>query len=69
MVRMSEHLAARAANAGSDTSSQIAAIYHFALGREPTAKESMLLAEYTRNHGLANACRVVLNSNEFMFVN
>jgi hypothetical protein len=69
MVRMSEHLAARAANAGSDTAGQIAAVYRFALGREPTTKEGALLMEYERKHGLANACRVILNSNEFMFVN
>jgi hypothetical protein len=69
MVRMSEHLAARAVKGGTDTPSQIAAVYRFALGREPTAKESALLAEYVRKHGLANACRVILNSNEFMFVN
>jgi hypothetical protein len=69
MVRMSEHLAARAANAGPETSAQVSALYGFALGREPTLKESELLTEYVRKHGLANACRILLNSNEFMFVN
>jgi hypothetical protein len=69
MVRMSEHLAARAAQEGMDIPSQVAAVYRFAIGREPTAKESGMLTEYIRKHGLANASRVVLNSNEFMFVN
>ena len=69
MVRMSEHLAARAAKAGTDMASQITAVYRFALGREPTEKERTLLGDYAKKHGLANVCRVVLNSNEFMFVN
>jgi hypothetical protein len=69
MVRMSEHLAARAAKAGADLPAQVGAVYRFALGREPTAKESALLTEYARKHGLANLCRMVLNCNEFVFVN
>jgi len=69
MVRMSEHLASRAAKEGRDTASQITAVYRYALGREPTEKESAMLAEYAKKHGLANVCRVILNSNEFMFVN
>jgi hypothetical protein len=69
MVRMSEHLAARAAKESSDIPAQIGAVYRFALGREPTSKERAALAEYAKKHGLANACRVILNSNEFMFVN
>jgi hypothetical protein len=69
MVRMSEHLAARAAAAGGELPAQISAVYHLALGREPAAKERTLLIEYAGKHGMANACRVILNSNEFMFVN
>ncbi len=69
MVRMSEHLAARAAQTGADLPARVAAIHRFALGREPTTKESTLLMEYARKHGLANLCRMVLNCNEFVFVN
>jgi hypothetical protein len=47
----------------------VSAIYRFALGREPTAKERSLLTDYARKHGLANLCRMVLNCNEFVFVN
>jgi hypothetical protein len=43
--------------------------YELALGRPPTATELPQLAAYARKHGLANLCRVILNSNEFMFVN
>ncbi len=68
MVRQSEHLAERAAKAGKELPARIRSVYRLALGREPTAKESQTLAEYAGEHGLANACRIVLNSNEFMFV-
>ncbi len=37
--------------------------------REPAAKERDLLIEYAKRHGLAALCRVLLNSNEFLFVN
>ena len=68
MVRQSEHLAKCAAQAGKDLPAQIRSVYLLALGRDPTAKEARALAEYAGKHGLANACRIVLNSNEFMFV-
>jgi mono/diheme cytochrome c family protein len=69
VLRMCEHLAARAATAGPDPSAQVRAVYRLALGREPTARECRAVTEYAAKYGLANACRVVLNSNEFMFVN
>lgn len=37
--------------------------------REPTSDEFREFSAYVTNHGLANLCRVLLNSNEFMFVN
>jgi hypothetical protein len=69
MVRMSEHLAARATRAGADLPVRIRAVYRLALGREPSPKESVLLTDYAKKHGLANLCRMVLNCNEFVFVN
>ena len=38
MVRMSEHLAARAGKVDADLPAQTRAVYRFALGREPTAQ-------------------------------
>lgn len=38
------------------------------LGRSPTEREAGLIAEYARHHGLANLCRFLLNTNEFLFV-
>jgi hypothetical protein len=69
MVRMSEQLAARASKTGADLPARVSAVYRFALGRGPTPKEESLLTEYARKHGLANLCRMVLNCNEFVFVN
>ncbi len=37
-------------------------------GRKPTAQESKLLVDYATRFGLANACRVIFNSNEFLFI-
>ena len=37
-------------------------------GRLPTTEERTKFAAYAANHGLANLCRVLFNSNEFLFV-
>jgi hypothetical protein len=42
--------------------------YRLALGREPTAEEVGVLLDYARKHGLANACRLIWNTNGFAFV-
>jgi hypothetical protein len=69
VLRMSEHLAARATQAGPEVPERIRAAYRLALDREPTAQECQAMTGYAGKYGLANACRVLLNSNEFMFVN
>jgi hypothetical protein len=68
VVRQSEHFAARVAALGDGPPARIAAAYELALGRSPTEKEAASLAAYAEKHGLANVCRLILNSNEFMFV-
>ena len=37
--------------------------------RPPTDSEMPGFEDYTRKHGMANFCRLLLNSNEFLFVN
>ncbi|MBK7929910.1 MAG: PSD1 domain-containing protein [Bryobacterales bacterium] len=39
-----------------------------ALGREATEAERAEYAAYAKKHGLANLCRVLFNTNEFLFV-
>ncbi|MBV8880619.1 MAG: DUF1553 domain-containing protein, partial [Planctomycetaceae bacterium] len=63
VVRQSEHLAARIAGAD-----EVPKAYRLLLQRAPSASESAALGDYRKRHGLANACRVLLNSNEFMFL-
>jgi Protein of unknown function (DUF1553) len=68
MVRMSQHFAERVRGLEGDVSDQLAAAYRLALGREPTPEESRAFGAYIAKYGLENACRLIFNSNEFLFV-
>ena len=67
-VQQSEYFAARLRNLSDDPAGQIEMGYRLALGRPPTTAERDALAAYARRHGLANACRLLFNANEFVFV-
>ena len=67
-LTMAGHFAARLEKAAPDDAGRAAAAFRLALGREATAAEREALAAYVRAHGLANGCRMVLNLNEFVFV-
>jgi hypothetical protein len=54
--------------AGDDAGAQAAHALRLALGRAATDDERARLADFTRTHGLENTCRVILNLNEFTFV-
>jgi hypothetical protein len=67
MVRMSAHFAKRVATAGTlDNQAELA--YTLALGRQPTEREKTAFEGYAERHGMANACRLLFNCNEFLFV-
>jgi mono/diheme cytochrome c family protein len=68
MTRQAEHFAARLAAARDDLPQQIDLAYRLAFSRTPRDEERRVLMEYAAHHGLANTCRVILNSNEFLFV-
>jgi hypothetical protein len=68
MVRQSEHVAERLARLSPDTSNRILLLYRWSLARDATPEEIQLLSTHAAQHGLANVCRIVINSNEFMFV-
>jgi hypothetical protein len=68
MVRQAEHLAARVAGLAAEPDQRIAWLYRLALGRNPDPPETRRLAEFASQHGLKNAARAILNSNEFLFV-
>jgi hypothetical protein len=48
---------------------QIKRLFELVLSRPATANELKEVEEFTRRHGLANLCRLLLNSNEFVFLN
>ncbi len=68
LTRQAEHFAARLDSAAGDLTGKIEAGYQLALGRKPTVSEAAALARYASEFGLANACRVIFNSNEFVFI-
>jgi hypothetical protein len=68
MLRMAEHFAARVERSASNLPDQLTAAYRLALGRPPTSEEMRLLTGYASKHGLANVCRLILNMNEFSFI-
>jgi hypothetical protein len=69
VLRMSEALAERAVReAGADADAQVRTVYRLAYGREPEEKEREQVVRFVTEHGLAALCRVVLNSNEFLYV-
>ena len=69
MVRYSEHFASRLERAASDRREQIEKAFLLAYGRKVRPDEMHLLADYAQKYGMANVCRLILNSNEFVFVN
>jgi hypothetical protein len=44
-------------------------MFQLILNRRPSLDEIDEFSKFSREHGLANACRLLLNSNEFLFVN
>jgi mono/diheme cytochrome c family protein len=68
IVRQSEHLAERLQRESSEPANQIRRLYELTLNREPKPREIELLTGHAARYGLANVCRVILNSNEFVFV-
>ena len=66
--RQARHLAARlVAEAGADPGRQVERLYRLALCRPPTDSERAALVQFLRSESLEQACRVVLNLNEFVY--
>ncbi len=68
MLRMSEHFAARVDASAKTPAEKITAAFRLTLSRDPTAEELSELTAYAEKYGMANTCRVILNLNEFLFV-
>jgi hypothetical protein len=70
VLRQSGHFAATLQREfpGADESVRIRAAVERTFARPATADETRLLTQYASRHGLAAACRLLFNSNEFIFV-
>jgi hypothetical protein len=68
VIRQCEHIAARLQQAAGNPAAQATALVRTIYLREPTAAEQARLMEYIERHGLANACQVLVNSSEFLFL-
>ena len=68
VLRQCEHFAARLEREAPDLPSQIQRAYRLALSRLPSPDEQQRLVAHAQKHGLANVCRVIFNSTEFVFV-
>ena len=64
LLRMSEHFADRVSTA----EDPVTQAFETAMGRSPDTAETEALAGYAKAHGLAATCRLILNLNEFSFV-
>jgi mono/diheme cytochrome c family protein len=67
-LRNAEHLAERLSHEAQEVDAQVALATKLLFGRPPTESEHTRLAEYATKYGLPNLCRLLLNANEFVFV-
>lgn len=65
VIRQCEHIAARI-QAESPEGMAVESLFGLLLQRPPTTNERARVADYARDHGLANAVQVIVNSNEFL---
>jgi hypothetical protein len=63
-----ERLATRVQEETRERPTQIDRLFWLLLSRPPAADEARQFAAYTERHGLSNACRVLVNLNEFVFL-
>ena len=68
VIRQTELLAQRITIHRKSIEDQTDEAFREILGRMPTPYEQNEVAAYVKKHGLANACRLLVNTNEFMFV-
>jgi hypothetical protein len=67
-VALAKHFASRVSKEAQGLESQTKRAFTLALAREPKADELAPLVDYAKREGLENTCRVILNLNEFSFV-
>jgi hypothetical protein len=68
LIRQCEHMAARLSAAATAPEAQADSAFQLILHRAARDQERAKFAAYIRQHGLANACQLLLNSNEFLYL-
>ena len=68
VLHFAQKMAERAAKSESNLSDQIRQVIRWTWLRDPTADELNQMKVLAQQHGLESVCRLVLNSNEFLFV-
>ena len=68
ITSMAEQVADPIRSQGKELRKDLEDLFHQAIGRLPQQKELDELAQYAEQHGAANACRIILNLNEFLFI-
>jgi hypothetical protein len=65
MLRQSGYFAERI---GVDPNTQVVQAFQLAFGRQPSPAEAQAAGELLKNRGLPQLCRMLLNANEFVYV-
>lgn len=68
MLTMANHMARRVQSQAAAPSEQVDLAFRLALSRPPTAEELDELVSHANRHGMASLCRLLMNLNEFVFV-
>ena len=68
MLAMAEHFSDRVKGGAAEHEKQVSDAFQLAFGRSPNPEQANSLDEYASEFGLANACRLLFNLNEFVFV-
>jgi hypothetical protein len=68
LLTQAEALSKRVAAERNALPDQVHRAFRLALSRSPSPAEAQMLAAYAGVHGMAQTCRLMLNLNEFTFI-
>ncbi len=68
MIQQSEIFADKLQKQSPFLNTQIQELYRTVLGRKPSASETIKVSEFAKLRGMANTCRLLFNTNEFLFI-
>ena len=68
VLKQCEHFVRRLEHERPTLDAQITRAFELALSRSPTKSERSRFVDYANKHGLANACRILFNASEFLFI-